>query len=286
VWIAYGFLAGLILGSYDLFTKLGVRQAPVLSVTLWSAFFGFLPFVLAEPWLGNLSSAGSFSAQLQVLPKSLGMTVSWVLAYFAVKHLALSHAAPIRASGPVWTLLAGMVFFGDRLTWTQSLGLGLCIAVYWWLGTQGSAKGPLSVPWACAMLVATWLSGLVTVYDKYLVTHSALALPLIQTISALQRVILTALLVAIVSKWTGQNLFKRPKQWAVLMIGISWVAAEFVYFFAVADPHSDVAALAVLRRASLLIAVGYGAWLFHEKQFAQKIIAMALLLVGMASMLR
>lgn len=39
---------------------------------------------------------------------------SWICSYFAVKHLPVSLASPVRATGPVWTLLGAVLVLGER----------------------------------------------------------------------------------------------------------------------------------------------------------------------------
>jgi drug/metabolite transporter (DMT)-like permease len=111
VWITYGLTAGFVLGLYDISTKEGMIGNSVFPVVFWSSLFGlicWLPILIAAPLFKlhdfDLLSVSGF---LIVLPKSIAMTGSWVLAYYAVKHLPVSMAGAVRASGLVGPSLEG-----------------------------------------------------------------------------------------------------------------------------------------------------------------------------------
>ena len=59
--------------------------------------------------------------------KTLIVSASWICSYFAVKHLSVSLAAPIRATAPMWTLFGAVLFLGERLSSLELLG----IAIVW-----------------------------------------------------------------------------------------------------------------------------------------------------------
>ena len=51
----------------------------------------------------------NLSAQLLILIKGLAMTASWLFAYSSVRQLPMSFSGAVKASGPIWTLMGGML---------------------------------------------------------------------------------------------------------------------------------------------------------------------------------
>jgi bacterial/archaeal transporter family protein len=112
-WIVASLVSAFFLGCYDLCTKSAVRDNAVLPVLF------FANVCSASVWLllmaVHAGAPDALPASLAVAPltwtqhgllllKSLVVALSWVCSYFAVKHLPVSIAAPIRATTPVWTL--------------------------------------------------------------------------------------------------------------------------------------------------------------------------------------
>ncbi|MDN5291315.1 MAG: bacterial/archaeal transporter family protein, partial [Anaerophaga sp.] len=52
---------------------------------------------------------------------------SWMFNYFALKHLLLTIVAPVRATGPLWTLMGAIIIFGEQLSVLRWLGLLLTL---------------------------------------------------------------------------------------------------------------------------------------------------------------
>src|SRR6185312_15973752 len=76
----------------------------------------------------------SLPATLQVAPLTAGqhallllkstiVAASWICSYFAMKHLPLSIAAPVRATGPMWTFVGALILLAERPTWLEILGI-------------------------------------------------------------------------------------------------------------------------------------------------------------------
>jgi drug/metabolite transporter (DMT)-like permease len=73
--------------------------------------------------------------------KSLLVAGSWLCSYFALKHLPLSFAAPVRATGPMWTLFGALLILGERPSWLELLGVGITVASFISLSVVGAKEG-------------------------------------------------------------------------------------------------------------------------------------------------
>src|SRR5688572_12554493 len=127
-WIVASLVSAFFLGCYDLCTKHAVRDNAVLpvlflanvcSATVWCAL------MFAQAWAPASFPPSLAVADLtpfqhgQLLLKSAIVASSWVCSYFAVKQLPVSIAAPIRATGPMWTLFGALLVLGERPSWLQ-----------------------------------------------------------------------------------------------------------------------------------------------------------------------
>jgi transporter family protein len=95
---------------------------------------GQFPAMLAVPSL----TAGQ---HLQLLLKPAIVASSWLCSYFAVKHLPVSIAAPIRAMGPVWTLLGALVLLRERPSLLETFGVSLTLISFVGLSFAGHKEG-------------------------------------------------------------------------------------------------------------------------------------------------
>lgn len=131
-WVVASLVAAFFLGIYELCTKHAVNRnavlpvlffANVVSAGLWSACLllqraspELLPPVLSVPSLTGFQHA-------QLALKSFIVACSWVATYFAVKHLPVSIASPIRAIAPVCTLIGALLVLGERPAWLEIVGI-------------------------------------------------------------------------------------------------------------------------------------------------------------------
>ena len=121
-WVYEALASALFLGVYDVFKKQSVNGNAVIPTLFISVCCGALIWV---PWVVQSGFGDASLPMLQVeslglvdhlrlLLKSTIVTVSWVLSYFALKHLPVSLAGGIRATGPFWTLLGAVVILSER----------------------------------------------------------------------------------------------------------------------------------------------------------------------------
>lgn len=286
-WVTYGALAGVVLGLYDFWTKKAMTGRSVLAVVFWSSVFGasawllaLLPMAQGTP-LGVRWDDTSWSDQAYILVKGVMMTGSWMLAYYAVRELPMSFAGAMRASGPLWTLLGGALVFQEFLGPLQLIMLGVSVGAYFLLsriGTQEGIRLTRSLPMGL-MLLATVLSALTTVYDKFLLQNLGLHAVNVQAWSAWHRCALSGLALAWASGRQAGAWRLRMTVW-IPLVGLSWVTAECLNFLALADPAARVATLSVLRRVALIVGFFLSVWLIGERQVRQKSVVVGVLFMS------
>ncbi len=272
MWMAFGISAGIVLGFYDFWTKKAMMGNDVIPLVFWSSLFGALLWLPA--FFPLAQTAGMFidlaktnpHEQLTILLKGAAMTASWIFAYFAVRELPLSFAGAVRASGPIWTMLGGLLIFGEYLTLLQLSAVICSVLAYYVLSIVGKQEGisVLKSRPLLMMLIATLLSAMTTVYDKFIVQNLGIPIYSVQGYSAIHRFLFALVIFAIA-------IIQRPNRgalrwnWFIPLVGIAWVAAELIYFFALESPEANVTYLSIFRRTSLVVGFALSVIFIGEK---------------------
>lgn len=292
-WIALGLFAGLLLGAYDFLTKLALQRKDVLETVFHSSLIGGLmwaPFLAIPSSIASGIDAYGLAAKplsmqehLLVLPKTIMMVVTWVLSYYAVKSLPLSISAGVRASGPIWTAIGAILFFGEALTFWQWGGIAIASLAYVAFSMIGKREGIAfkSNLWVLSMVLATLLSSANALYDKYLIADLKLDLASVQAWSAVQRAAMVVpLLIVIGRRLEFRSLLR--ENWAIPAIAVTYVIAEFVYLWALKQDGAMISVLSMLRRTNLVMVFVLSAIFFRELYLKQKSLAIGGVVAGIS----
>ncbi len=292
MWIYLGLISSVLLGLYDVCKKHALNHNAVLPVLFLSTVAGFMPmpFFLAASRLAPevmqqihcYVPIATLSEHLHILLKSGIVTVSWVLAYFAVKHLPISLFSPIRASGPAWTLLGAVLLFHERPLPMQWAGIAVIFCSYYAFSVIGQKEGVVfhRSRWILYIFLATLIGSISTLYDKYLIQQLGYTPMLVQFWFSFYNVALLGPFTACV--WWPKRKEYTPLEWrwSIPMIGLLLVAADFVYFNAVKNPDALIVILSLLRRSSVVVSFAVGAFLFGDVNRRSKAWALAGVLAG------
>ncbi|MFM7831573.1 MAG: EamA family transporter, partial [Planctomycetaceae bacterium] len=179
-WILLSLFSAVFLGLYEIAKKESLRgnAVPVvLLLNVLTAASVYVPVILLSrlsPELlpGSLLRVDELSlgGHLMLAGKSLLAGSSWVFASFALKHLPVSIAAPIRASSPFVTILAAVLVLGERPTVWQWLGVGVVLISFYAFSLAGRREGIVfhRDRWVYCMVMATVLGAGSSLYDKFL----------------------------------------------------------------------------------------------------------------------
>lgn len=272
---------------------MSVNNNAVLPVLLFATITGallFLPFII----LSNINGSEAADQLWYIQPvtskahflffvKAVIVASSWILAYFAMKNLPITIVTPIRASSPVWTLLGAIIIFSESLTPLQWLGLIVTLLAYYVFSLAGKQEG-ISFrknKWVLFIVLATLIGAASSLYDKYLTTYyDRLAL------QAWFSIYLVLILLPVVLLFWYPHRQKYTRfhwHWAIPMIGISLVAADFLYFYALSYQDSLISLIAALRRGSVVTSFFLGAAIFQgEKNIKRKGTILIFILLGIA----
>jgi len=292
-WIALSICSALLLGFYDLAKKHALRENAVLPVL----FFGivtsaavWLPFVL---W-SHMAPESFPSAQFLVTPlaahehvllflKSALVAGSWIFGYFALKNLPLSIAGPIRATGPLWTILLAVFLMGESPSGWQWVGIAIVLAAFYAFSFVGKLEGIHFTrdKWVGYMIAATLIGACSAIYDKFLLQTALIEPATVQAWFSLYLVVVMApfYLLWLRGAWPRGRFEWR---WSIPLIGLLLLSADFLYFTAIAQEDALISVISPIRRTAVVVTFLGGIFLHKELNFRPKAACILALLVGIA----
>jgi drug/metabolite transporter (DMT)-like permease len=289
-WIAATLVSAFLLGCYEVLTKHAVRDNAVLPILFLSNLCS------AAIWLALIATQrldpGALAPALTVAPlslhqhglllvKSIIVASAWTCTYFAVKHLPVTISSPIRATGPVWTLIGGLAILAERPSFIQILGIGTALASFVGLSSAGRNEGIvfLRSRWIGWLMAGTLCNGISALYDKFLLGSAGFNAATVQAWFSIYLALLFLPLAAGWQfRWWPRNDFHW--RWSIPLLSLSLLAADFVYFDALRNPEALVSIVASLRRASMLVGFAGGLLFFGESNSRRKMAAVAGVLLG------
>ncbi len=294
MWIWLGLISMFFLGVYDVCKKHALHDNAVLPVLFLSNLAGALiagPLLLGSLWFPEAMAAVhllvepiSSRGHGLIFIKSVIISTSWVLAYFALKHLPISIVSPIRASGPLWTIIGAIILFHESPGALQWIGMAIVFAGYFAFSILGREEGIHfhRSKWILFIFLATLIGTSSTLYDKWLIQRMGYTPVQVQVwFTIYLAAIFTVYFLAL---WWPQRKRSTPFtwRWSIPLIGILLYIADFAYFIGVADSESLIIILSILRRCNVIISFTVGALVFREVNKRKKAWVLLLILAGVA----
>jgi len=291
MWLFLAFVSALLLGMYEVFKKVSLERNAVIPVLLVSILFSSLflsPFLIISDFFPQVLKGGifyvpqvDFHTHLLFILKAVIVLTSWIFAYFALKHLPISLASPIKATQPVWTVVGAVLMFGEKLNGFQVAGVGLTLVSFFMFSVVGKKEGISfkTNKWFWYIILATLSGALSGLYDKYLMNKfDAMSVQVYYTFyQAIIMGIITLFLWVPTRKKTTPFKFK----WAIAFISVFLVIADFVYFYALSLPGSMISVVSTIRRSGVIVPFFYGAIIMHDKNIRLKVIDLMGVIIGM-----
>ncbi|MBP2561847.1 transporter family protein [Neorhizobium galegae] len=306
MWVTFATLAGVTLGCGDLALKMALPnlQPRIACFTLY-----FLGLILWIPIFLMLGLAPAALEAVHLSPAAHGMVIGRSLLQFGayapifivLRNLPLGTYAALRALSPALSVVAGTIFYGDRPNAPEYLGIGAILSgvvlVAWERKTaaHSSIVAPASDHlWLANMvltIIAATCSGLMSIYDKHLLSTVPANLFVLQALSDAYRMGLLTLLLA----FSTRPALARPLKWnwrrrdgghlPLLYLGLASLLiafGEIFSFYAVSFPDSMPSIVAILRRSSLPVSVILANLFFRERLTEKKMLGMASIMAGVA----
>jgi len=290
-WMILSLCSAVFLGFYEIAKKAAVRGnavPPVLFFNVLTSAILWLPLLIVShvardqmPFERLVVEPISWPDHGLLFVKSLIAGSSWIFATFALKHLPMSIAAPIRASSPLWTIFIAVVFMQERPSAGQWLGVSVILTSFYAFSLVGKKEGIHfhRDRWVGFMVLATLLGACSALYDKFLLQSMAMKA---STVQAWFSIYLVIVMTPLILRWRLRDRATSPFQWrwSIPMIAILLLISDFMYFTAIEEQGALISVISPLRRTSVIIAFIAGVRVYGEKNWRPKAVCIASLLVG------
>ena len=290
MWLLFSFISALLLGIYDVAKKTSLHQnavIPVLQTSILISSLILTPFLILSRFYPGFENSIffvptiEFHMHLKLILKAVIVLTSWLFAYFAIKHLPITIASPIKATQPVWVVLGGVLIFSESLNLYQSIGVGITLFSFFLFSFAGKKEGYTVTDnkWMIFIVLATLTGAVSGLYDKYLLRD-------IPPVSVLvYYTYYQAIIMGIItlSLWYPTRKKTTPFQfrWSIAMIALFLMSADFAYFYALSYQDSMITIVSTIRRAGVIVPFMYGAFVLHDKNLKMKIIDLIGVIIGM-----
>jgi len=232
-----------------------------------------------------------------LLPTGLVITPVWLIAMLgsAVVHIAyfwlllrayksadLSLAYPLaRATGPLLSVLAAILFLGEAPSTGALVGAMLIIAGSVWIGLSGSKAthlGPAQLKGIGFAVLCGTMIALYTVWDQQSVTTFAIPVMFFYWGSIVMRVVLTA-----PALWFDRRAVRRWAKQDLKVLLIVAVLSPVAYMLVLtAMKMAPLSLVAPAREISILLGVIAGAKLLQEGKMLSRLGAAGLMMAGIS----
>jgi len=299
MWVLLAFVSAFFLGFYDVAKKKSLNGNAVLTVLFFNTVFCaiiFLPFIIfsavnPESVAGSIFNASLHSiygdvpqilplkAHLLVILKAFIVLSSWIMGYYALKHLPITIAGPVNATRPVVVLVGAVLLFGERLNLLQWCGVAVSLFSLFLLSLSGRKEGIdfKSNKWVYILFGAVIMGAVSGLYDKFIMKHLP---PLfVQSWFNIYQVGIMGTVLLIMNRFTSAKFQWR---WWIPLISLFVSIADFAYFYALSYDDALIAVISMIRRGSVIVSFTAGALLFREKNLKSKSLDLALILIGLA----
>lgn len=289
MWIILAICSAFFLGIYDIFKKLSLENNAVIPTLFFSTLAAsiFVAFPVGLSWLEILQpehllyvGKTTLEQQLKILLKTIIVLSSWLFAFFAIKHLPLTIFAPIRSTGPLWTLFGALIIFSERLNAYQWAGTLLIFIFFYMTSTAGKLEGIhfRKNKYIGFVVLATLLGAASALYDRYLIREVDKLI--VQSYFTFYQTLL--LLPVLLLLWYPGRKKSTPFtwRWTIPLIGLFLLVADYLYFFSIELENSLISVISITRRSSVVIVFLFGALFYREKNIRKKGIYLAGILAG------
>jgi len=290
MWVLLAFMSAALLGCYDFFKKVSLKDNSVIAVlflnTLFSALL-FAPFIILSR--AGVITDGAFyvprvgaETHLLLMLKAVIVLSSWLCGYLGIKHLPITIVSPIQSTRPVIVLLGALLLFDESLNLYQWIGVIIAILSVFLLSRSGKREGIdfVSNRWVAFVVLAAIFGAVSALYDKFLMRR--LEPVLVQSWFNLYQCLLMGLIALLLNAFLPSQRERRFHwRWSIPMISLFLGVADFCYFSSLAQEEALIAVVSMIRRGSVVVSFAFGAFLLHEKNLKSKAVDLVLIIIGL-----
>ena len=290
MWALLAFVSAALLGCYDFFKKVSLKENSVIAVLFLNTLFStiiFAPFILLSH-TGVITEGPLYvpsadaDVHLLLVVKAVIVLSSWLCGYIGIKHLPITIVSPIQSTRPVLVLLGALFIFGESLNLYQWTGVLIAILSVFLLGRSSKREGIdfVNNRWVVFVALAAVFGALSALYDKFLMR--SLEPILVQSWFNLYQCMLMGCIAVAMNAFSSQQRGRKFSwRWSIPMISLFLGMADFCYFSSLAQDGALIAVVSMIRRGSVVVSFAFGAFLLHEKNLKSKAVDLLLILIGL-----
>ena len=290
MWALLAFMSAALLGCYDFFKKVSLKDNSVLAVLFLNTLFStllFAPFILLSR-TGTITSGQLYvpvidaNTHLLLLLKAVIVLSSWLCGYIGIKHLPITIVSPIQSTRPVLVLLGALFLFGESLNVYQWIGVIIAIVSVFLLSRSGKREGIdfMRNKWVAFIALAALFGAVSALYDKYLMR--SIEPIVVQSWFNIYQCVLMGIIILVMNTLNpARRQRKFMWHWSIPMISLFLGMADFCYYTALSQDGALIAVVSMIRRGSVVVSFIFGAMLLHEKNLKRKAFDILLILVGL-----
>ena len=251
-------------------------------------FYTFFAFLLTVPFSKDVFSV-SLKYHVAILVKSFSIFIAWLCALNSIKRLPLRVYSVMDMGRMVFSILLGVIFLNEKLSYLQGLSIILVITGITLvnLKKKGHDSENTTLKVLPLVLVSCVLNALSGTLDKFLLSPSPDRFIYgsdILTASQLQfwyMLYLTSFyLIYILVKKEKIHVKKCLSCPWIYVLSIIFIIADRALFIANSSQNSTIVIMTLLKQSSVLVSILLGRLIYKEKDILYRIMCALLIICG------
>ena len=285
LWIFLILLYGIFKGLREALKKKAMETNSVLEVLFFYTLFAFL---MTIPFSKDIFSV-SFKYHIAIFIKAFAIFIAWLCALNSIKRLPLSVYSVLDMGRMVFSILFGIIFLSESLSYLQIIGMVLVIVGITMVNLKNKKHSGENATLKVLplVLVSCILNALSGTLDKFLLSPSSdrwLFGSEILTASQMQfwyMLYLTSFyLIYILVKREKINVKKCLKCPWIYILSVLFIVADRALFIANTDPDSKVVIMTLIKQSSVLVSILLGRLIYKEKNILYRTLCALLIIAG------
>ncbi len=274
-WIQLVLLSGLILGFYNIFKKKALEKNSVVEVLV---AYTTLSFIILIPQFSN-AMATDFKYIVIIFIKAYIVFVSWLMSFYALKHMPISTFSVYYLSRVLFVALWGIIILGEKIIPIHFLGMIIIIIGLLMLNLNTKVKKEKTeIKYILYVIASCFIISFSSVIDKVIMPHINTGQMQFWFMGFLTLLYISYI---IVTK-TKLNFSVMKKNYWLPILAISVLLASRFHFMANAIPESNISLIIFLRTFSVIITLLVGGLWFREENLFYKLLCSLIVLSGIA----
>lgn len=292
MWIGLIVLYGVFKGFREALKKKATEQRSVPEVLFFYTLFAFLMII---PFSHDIFSL-SYRAHLVIFLKSFAIFVAWICALNSIKRLPLSIYCVADMGRMLFSILFGVIFLSEMLSWTDGVGIVLVLAGITLVNLRsGKGKELEERPKKRILLLVLGsciLNAFSGTVDKWLLTTQDtpkwfLGTEIVRSyqmqfwymlyLTVLYGVYLFVTSVAKKEKIHIKRNVASPVIWILALL---FIIADRALFIANEDPNSRIIVMTLIKQCSVIVSIILGKIIYKEKHILYRTLCAILIICG------